>query len=39
LLSSIKPTKGTSWGLVQAVVYLLGRKRAFLDVVPITIKG
>ncbi|BDB99902.1 hypothetical protein SACC_29190 [Saccharolobus caldissimus] len=38
LLSRIKPTKGTSWGLVQAVIFLLGRKRAFLDVLPITMK-
>ena len=38
LLSKIKPTKGTSWGLVQAVPYLLGKKDAFLDVIPITVK-
>ncbi len=38
LLSKIKPNKGTSWGLAQAVIFLLGRKRAFLDVLPITIK-
>ncbi|QXJ34347.1 hypothetical protein J5U22_00893 [Saccharolobus shibatae] len=38
MLSRIKPTKGTSWGLVQAVLFLLGRKGVFLDVVPITVK-
>ncbi|ACP54919.1 transposase IS4 family protein [Sulfolobus islandicus M.16.27] len=38
LLSRIKPTKGTSWGLVQAALYLLGRKNVFLDVLPITVK-
>jgi len=38
LLSRIRPNKGTSWGLAQIVIYLLGRKRAFLDVLPITTK-
>ncbi|MCH1772288.1 transposase [Sulfolobus tengchongensis] len=38
LLSKIKPTKGTSWGLVQAALFLLGRKNVFLDVIPITVK-
>ncbi|QXJ28999.1 hypothetical protein J5U23_01868 [Saccharolobus shibatae B12] len=38
MLSRIKPTKGTSWGLVQAVLYLLGRKSVFLDVISITVK-
>ncbi len=33
-----RPNKGTSWGLVQAVIYLLRRKRIFLDVLPITVK-
>ncbi|SAI86581.1 ORF1 in transposon ISC1359 [Saccharolobus solfataricus] len=31
-LSRIKPTKGMSWGLVQAAIFLLGRTRSFLDV-------
>ncbi|WP_252897161.1 transposase, partial [Metallosphaera hakonensis] len=39
LLSRIKPTKGTSWGLVQAAIFLLGRKRSFLDVIPVTVKN
>ncbi|SAI85523.1 Partial transposase ISC1359 [Saccharolobus solfataricus] len=35
-LSRIKPTKGTSWGLVQAAIFLLG---SFLDVIPVTVKN
>ncbi|QPG49769.1 ISH3-like element ISC1359 family transposase [Saccharolobus solfataricus] len=38
-LSRIKPTKGTSWGLVQAAIFLLGRTRSFLDVIPVTVKN
>ena len=35
----IKPNKGTSWGLAQIAIFLLGRKSIFLDVLPITVKN